>query len=309
MTKVFIDGSAGTTGLRIYERLDKRKDIELIRLSEEKRKDLNARKKALNLADIAFLCLPDEAAKQAVSLIDNDKTVIIDTSTAHRTAQGWAYGFPELAGIREIIKHSKRIANPGCHASGFISLIKPLTERGLLPKDAVLSAFSLTGYSGGGKKMIADYENEENKKALLAPRSYGISQTHKHLPEMSKICGLDKLPLFTPIVSSYYSGMEVVITLAKEQINGGFEDIKNIYRSYYTGKTVKYRENTDEGGFLSASAFSGRDDMEISEFGNEDRIMLVSRFDNLGKGASGAAIQNMNIVLGIPETTGLNIGE
>lgn len=309
MTKVFIDGSAGTTGLRIYERLDKRKDIELIRLSEEKRKDLNARKKALNLADIAFLCLPDEAAKQAVSLIDNDKTVIIDTSTAHRTAQGWAYGFPELAGIREIIKHSKRIANPGCHASGFISLIKPLTERGLLPKDAVLSAFSLTGYSGGGKKMIADYENEENKKALLAPRSYGISQTHKHLPEMSKICGLDKLPLFTPIVSSYYSGMEVVITLAKEQINGGFEDIKNIYRSYYTGKTVKYRENTDEGGFLSASAFSGRDDMEISVFGNEDRIMLVSRFDNLGKGASGAAIQNMNIVLGIPETTGLNIGE
>ncbi len=309
MTKVFIDGSAGTTGLRIYERLDKRKDIELIRLSEEKRKDLNARKKALNLADIAFLCLPDEAAKQAVSLIDNDKTVIIDTSTAHRTAQGWAYGFPELAGIREIIKHSKRIANPGCHASGFISLIKPLTERGLLPKDAVLSAFSLTGYSGGGKKMIADYENEENKKALLAPRSYGISQTHKHLPEMSKICGLDKLPLFTPIVSSYYSGMEVVITLAKEQINGGFEDIKNIYRSYYTGKTVKYRENTDEGGFLSASAFSGRDDMEISVFGNDDRIMLVSRFDNLGKGASGAAIQNMNIVLGIPETTGLNIGE
>ena len=309
MTKVFIDGSAGTTGLRIYERLDKRKDIELIRLSEEKRKDLNARKKALNLADIAFLCLPDEAAKQAVSLIDNDKTVIIDTSTAHRTAQGWAYGFPELAGIREIIKHSKRIANPGCHASGFISLIKPLTERGLLPKDAVLSAFSLTGYSGGGKKMIADYENEENKKALLAPRSYGISQTHKHLPEMSKICGLDKLPLFTPIVSSYYSGMEVVITLAKEQINGGLEDIKNIYRSYYTGKTIKYRENTDEGGFLSASAFSGRDDMEISVFGNDDRIMLVSRFDNLGKGASGAAIQNMNIVLGIPETTGLNIGE
>ena len=309
MTKVFIDGSAGTTGLRIYERLDKRKDIERIRLSEEKRKDLNARKKALNLADIAFLCLPDEAAKQAVSLIDNDKTVIIDTSTAHRTAQGWAYGFPELAGIREIIKHSKRIANPGCHASGFISLIKPLTERGLLPKDAVLSAFSLTGYSGGGKKMIADYENEENKKALLAPRSYGISQTHKHLPEMSKICGLDKLPLFTPIVSSYYSGMEVVITLAKEQINGGLEDIKNIYRSYYTGKTIKYRENTDEGGFLSASAFSGRDDMEISVFGNDDRIMLVSRFDNLGKGASGAAIQNMNIVLGIPETTGLNIGE
>lgn len=309
MTKVFIDGSAGTTGLRIYERLGERKDLELIILSGDKRKDLSARADALNSADIAFLCLPDDAAREAVTLIENDKTVVIDTSTAHRTADGWAYGFPELTGQREIIKNSKRIANPGCHASGFISLVKPLTENGIIPSDTIVSAFSLTGYSGGGKKMIADYETDELSEELLAPRSYGLSQTHKHLPEMSKICSLQKLPLFTPIVSSYYSGMEVVITLAKEQINGTLSDIKNIYSSYYDGKIVKYRENADESGFLSASAFSGRDDMEIAVFGNDDRIMLVSRFDNLGKGASGAAIQNMNIVLGRSDSTGLNIGE
>lgn len=309
MTKVFIDGSAGTTGLRIYERLGERRDLELIILTGDKRKDLSARAEALNSADIAFLCLPDDAAREAVTLIENDKTVVIDTSTAHRTADGWAYGFPELTGQRELIKNSKRIANPGCHASGFISLVKPLTEKGILPSDAIISAFSLTGYSGGGKKMIADYETEENKEKLLAPRSYGLSQTHKHLPEMSKICCLNKLPLFTPIVSSYYSGMEVVITLPKEQINGTISDIKNIYSSYYNGGIVKYCENADESGFLSASKMSGRDDMEISVFGNEDRIMLVSRFDNLGKGASGAAIQNMNIVLGLSDSTGLNIGE
>lgn len=309
MTKVFIDGSAGTTGLRIYERLGERPDLELIILTDDKRKDLKAREESLNSSDIAFLCLPDTAAKEAVTLIRNNKTVVIDTSTAHRTADGWAYGFPEITGQRERIEKSARIANPGCHASGFISLIKPLTECGIIPKDTILSAFSLTGYSGGGKNMIADYELQENNEKLQAPRGYGISQTHKHLPEMSKICGLEKLPLFTPIVSSYYSGMEVVITLAREQINGTIDDIKNTYKSYYTGKLIKYRENTDENGFLSASAFSGRDDMEVGVFGNSDRIMLVSRFDNLGKGASGAAIQNMNIVLGLDETTGLNIGE
>lgn len=309
MTKVFIDGSAGTTGLRIYERLGERSDLELIILTGDKRKDLTARAEALNSSDIAFLCLPDDAAREAVTLIESDKTVVIDTSTAHRTADGWAYGFPELTGQRELIKNSKRIANPGCHASGFISLVKPLTENGILPSDAIVSAFSLTGYSGGGKKMIADYETDELSEALLAPRSYGLSQTHKHLPEMSKICCLNKLPLFTPIVSSYYSGMEVVITLPKEQINGTISDIKNIYSSYYNGGIVKYCENADESGFLSASKMSGRDDMEISVFGNEDRIMLVSRFDNLGKGASGAAIQNMNIVLGLSDSTGLNIGK
>lgn len=308
MTKVFIDGSAGTTGLRIYERLGARKDLELIILTDDKRKDLKAREEALNSADIAFLCLPDDAAREAVTLIKNDRTVVIDTSTAHRTADGWAYGFPEIHGQRERIASSVRIANPGCHASGFISLVKPLTECGIIPKDAILSAFSLTGYSGGGKKMIADYETDEMCELLSAPRSYGLSQTHKHLPEMSKICELEKLPLFTPVVGDYYSGMEVVITLAREQINGTLDEIKNVYKSYYTGNLIKYRDNSDESGFLSAAVYSGRDDMEISVFGNDDRIMLVSRFDNLGKGASGAAIQNMNIVLGIDETTGLNIG-
>lgn len=307
MAKVFIDGSAGTTGLRIYERLGERKDLELIILPDDKRKDITARKEALNSADIAFLCLPDDAAREAVTLLENDTTVIIDTSTAHRTTDGWVYGFPEIEGQKEKIKNAKRVANPGCHASGFISLVEPLTRKGIVPKDLIVSAFSLTGYSGGGKKMIADYEGE-NKVDFLAPRSYGLTQNHKHLPEMSKICGLASLPLFTPIVSSYYSGMEVVVQLSVSQINGTVEDIKNAYKEYYTGKFIKYCESSDENGFLSASKFSGRDDMEISVFGNDDRIMLVSRFDNLGKGASGAAIQNMNIVLGIDETTGLNIG-
>lgn len=307
MAKVFIDGSAGTTGLRIYERLGERKDLELIILTDDKRKDITARKEALNSADIAFLCLPDDAAREAVTLLENDTTVIIDTSTAHRTTDGWIYGFPEIEGQKEKIKNAKRVANPGCHASGFISLVEPLTRKGIVPKDLIVSAFSLTGYSGGGKKMIADYEGE-NKVDFLAPRSYGLTQNHKHLPEMSKICGLASLPLFTPIVSSYYSGMEVVVQLSASQINGTVEDIKNAYKEYYTGKFIKYCESSDENGFLSASKFSRRDDMEISVFGNDDRIMLVSRFDNLGKGASGAAIQNMNIVLGIDETTGLNIG-
>lgn len=308
MPKVFIDGKAGTTGLRIYERLETREDIELITLSEELRKDNAARKQALNSADIVFLCLPDAAAIEAAAMVENDNTVIIDTSTAHRTNDNWCYGFPELLGQKEKIAASKRIANPGCHATGFISLIAPLTQQGIVSKSAKLSCFSLTGYSGGGKKMIADYENEELNGQLLAPRTYGLSQTHKHLPEIAKICQLENLPAFSPIVSSYYSGMEVVITLFKDEINGDIDKIKQTYKEYYTGKFVKYVDGADENGFMSASAFSGRDDMEISVFGNNDRITLISRFDNLGKGASGAAIQNMNILLSADETTGLNIG-
>lgn len=308
MVKVFIDGSAGTTGLRIYERLAERKDIELISLSEALRKDLLARKEALNESDIAFLCLPDAAAAEAVGLLDNKNTVVIDTSTAHRTAQNWAYGFPELKGKREIIAASKRIANPGCHASGFISLIAPLVENGIIDKAEKLTCFSVTGYSGGGKKMIADYESEENLESLAAPRTYGLNQMHKHLPEMSKICGLENMPVFSPIVSSFYSGMEVTVPLFASQINGDIEKIKSVYREYYTGPIIHFSENADENGFLSAGKMSGRDDMEIGVFGNGERITLVSRFDNLGKGASGAAIQNMNVVLGINETTGLNIG-
>lgn len=306
MVKVFIDGSVGTTGLKIYERLAKRKDIALVLLDDSVRKDPAARKDALNGADIAFLCLPDAAAKEAVGFLENPDTVIIDTSTAHRTDPGWTYGFPELTGQREKIASSKKIANPGCHASGFISLIAPLVESGMISKAEMLTCFSLTGYSGGGKKMIADYA--ENGDALCPPRVYGLNQQHKHLPEMAKICGLENFPIFSPIVSSYYSGMEVVVPLFASQVNGDIQKIKAVYKEYYNGKIVYFCDDADESGFLSAGKMSGRDDMEISVFGNDERITLVSRFDNLGKGASGAAIQNMNIVLGIDEHTELTIG-
>lgn len=307
MTKVFIDGSAGTTGLRIHERLSTRKDLEIMEISEQLRKDDAARSDFLNQADIAFLCLPDAAAVQAAAMVTNPNTVVIDTSTAHRTNDLWAYGFPELSGQREKIRHAKRIANPGCHASGFISLVAPLVENGILSPDAALSCFSLTGYSGGGKKMIADYE--ARGEVLAAPRMYGLSQTHKHLPEMKKICGLNKAPIFSPIVSSYYAGMEVVVSLFREDVQGGADAIRELYKAYYTGGLVKYAEGGDEGGFLSASGLAGFDNMEIGVFGCEDRIQLVSRFDNLGKGASGAAIQNMNLALGMEETTGLSVLE
>lgn len=309
MKKVFIDGSAGTTGLRIADRLKKREDIILLSLPEETRKDTLARKQMLNEADIVFLCLPDQAAREAVELIENENTAVIDTSTAHRVSEGWEYGFAEIAARKDKIAKSKRIANPGCHASGFVALVAPLVEVGIISKEALLTCYSLTGYSGGGKKMIAEYENEENKQALLAPRTYGLTQTHKHLPEMAKYCGLKNEPVFCPIVSSYYSGMEVVVQLTCGQANANIEQIKEVYKNYYTGKLVRFCDNADEDGFLSASAFSGFDDMQISVFGNDERITLVARFDNLGKGASGAAIQNMNILLGCCETAGLNLSE
>lgn len=308
--KVFIDGSAGTTGLRIKERLESRNDIELIKLSEENRKDINARKEALNNADIAFLCLPDAAAIEAVSLIENENTVVLDTSTAHRTKPDWAYGFPELSeSHEEKIRCSKRIAVPGCHASGFISLIYPLVEKGILPKDALLSCFSLTGYSGGGKKMIAEYEDFELDELYLAPRQYALSQTHKHLPEMSVISGITNKPLFMPVVGNFYSGMEVTVPIFINQLNDGFtvEDIKNAYKEKYQGPLVKYVEEFDEGGFCSANKLSFKDSMEISVSGNDERILLISRYDNLGKGASGAAVECMNIVLESDKTTGLEI--
>lgn len=308
MTKIFIDGSAGTTGLRIYERLESRNDIELIRLSEELRKDTNARKAALNQADIAFLCLPDSAAIEAVSLAENGNTVIIDTSTAHRTNPDWAYGFPELSAEREQkIAVSKRIAVPGCHASGFISLVFPLIKAGILDKNALLTCFSVTGYSGGGKKMIAEYESEERDPLLSAPRQYGIAQKHKHLPEMTAVCGLDNSPAFSPVVADFYSGMTVTVPLFKAQINGTAEDIKKIYKEKYNSSVVRYKEDFDESGFVSANRLSGKDSMEISVSGNEDRILLVSRYDNLGKGASGAAVECMNIVMGVDKTTGLEL--
>lgn len=308
MKKVFIDGSAGTTGLRIKERLSNRTDIELIILSEEKRKDTIARREAINSADIAFLCLPDAAAIEAVSLIENDNTVVLDTSTAHRTSDEWAYGFPELSlDFKEKVKTSKRIAVPGCHASGFIALIYPLIEKGILSKDISLCCTSLTGYSGGGKNMIAEYENTERDVLLDAPRMYGVTQKHKHLPEMVKICGINNAPAFLPIVSDFYSGMEVTIPLFKKDINGTVEDIKNIYKEKYQGPIVNFVEDFTENGFVSANKLSFNDGMQISVMGNDERILLCARYDNLGKGASGAAIECMNLVLGANLTEGLDI--
>lgn len=309
MKKVFIDGSAGTTGLRIRQRLAAREDLALITLPEELRKDTAARREALNAADVAFLCLPDAAAREAVLLLENPNTAVIDTSTAHRTALGWTYGFPELGGRRAKIAASRRIANPGCHASGFVALVAPLVAAGILSPDTALTAFSLTGYSGGGKRMIAEYEGEERSPLLDGPRQYGLTQMHKHLPEMQTLCGLSRAPLFSPIVGDYYAGMEVTVSLFADQIRGSAADIAAIYEATYSEGLVHYVPDMSEDGFLSAAAFAGRDDMEIGIFGNGERLLLVSRFDNLGKGASGAAIQNMNILLGLPESTGLVIGD
>jgi len=305
MTNVFIDGSAGTTGLRIRERLADRKDLRLMILPENLRKDPSARADALNRADVSFLCLPDAAAVEAVSFVTDPHAVIIDTSTAHRTAEGWTYGMPELTGQREKIAKAKRIANPGCHATGFIALVAPLVEKGLIRADARLSAFSLTGYSGGGKKMIAEYEAEDVDPLYRAPRQYGLGQTHKHLPEMSAVCGLKHAPVFCPIVAAYYAGMEVTVPLTPDETSASPEEIRKVYRDYYRSGLIRYAETPDENGFLSAGTLAGRDSLEVSVFGNEERILLVSRFDNLGKGASGAAIQNMNIVLGLDEAEGL----
>ncbi len=307
MYKVFIDGSAGTTGLKIVDRLSNRKDINLILLSDEKRKDLSARKQAINYCDIAFLCLPDDASREAVSLIENDSVKVIDTSTAFRTAEGWAYGFSELKGKRELIEKSRRVANPGCHASGFIALIDPLIKNNLISSDINLSCFSITGYTGGGKKMIAEYESQDLPFLYGAPRQYGLTQMHKHLPEMAKVCELNNLPLFSPIVAPFARGMEVTVPIFAKDVKGGINAIKEVYEQCYSGKIVHFNKDASENGFLSALAYSGKDDMEISVFGNDERILLVSRFDNLGKGASGAAIQNMNIMLGVDETTGLEL--
>ena len=302
MKRIFIDGSAGTTGLRIRERLATRDDLEVVTLSEELRKDTAARRDALNAADVAFLCLPDAAAVEAVALVENPDTVVIDTSTAHRTAEGWEYGFPELEGRRERIAQAKRIANPGCHASGFVALVEPLLRRRVLTVNERLAAFSLTGYSGGGKKMIADYETA-GTPLHIGGRQYALGQKHKHLPEMAKVCGLVNAPCFSPIVVPHLSGMEVTVQLFGKDLAA----IKDCYRSYYGAGLVRFVDDpaAAEGGFLSSAGLSGKDALEVSVYGNDERILLVSRFDNLGKGASGAAIQNMNVVLGVDESTGL----
>ena len=302
MTKLFIDGSAGTTGLRIAERLKGRTDLELIRIPEELRRDPKAREEAINAADIAFFCLPDAAAVEAAALV-HGSTAVIDTSTAHRTAEGWAYGFPELHGRRAQIAASKCVANPGCHASGFIALVEPLVYEGLIRPDTALSCFSVTGYSGGGKSMIAEYEAQERASELSSPRQYALGQEHKHLKEMVQISGLSTAPVFCPIVADYYSGMAVTVPLFKKDLRGSAEDICALYQSCYAGPIVRYLPY--DGGMIAGNSLAGKDTMEISVAGNAERILLIARFDNLGKGASGAAIQNMNILLGLEETTGL----
>lgn len=309
MIKVFVDGSSGTTGIRINERLAARDDIEMIVLTEETRKDDSARSDAMHAADVVFWCLPDDAAKESVSLAEGSSAVIIDTSTAHRTDPAWTYGFAELTGQRALLEKAKLIANPGCHASGFIALAAPLTECGILPKDQVLTAFSLTGYSGGGKKMIAEYEDPGRDPLLKAPRQYALTQAHKHLPEMAKFTGLEKLPVFCPVVGDFYSGMQVNILLDAGMLKGSLKDVKEAYAEYYKNSAlVKYAEAQDIGGYLSALNMGFKDDMLVSAYGNDERIVLTASFDNLGKGASGAAIQNMNIALGLDETLGLVIG-
>ena len=309
MKRVFIDGKAGTTGLRIYERLGGRADIEMITLPEAYRKDEEARREAINSADVAFLCLPDAAARDAVQMVSNPNTVIIDTSTAHRTDPAFAYGFPELSpAFEEKIRNSKRIAVPGCHASGFIALVYPLIAAGILSPETRLCCHSVTGYSGGGKKMIGEYESPDRDPLLGAPRQYGLTQEHKHLREMKAVTGLDVPPIFCPIVSDFYSGMVVTVPLFKEDVKGASPAVlAGIYRDLYTGPVVAYTENISEEGFLSGAGLSGKDGMQISVLGNEDRMLLVARYDNLGKGASGAAVENLNIVLGLEKTLGLEL--
>lgn len=309
MTRVFIDGSAGTTGLRIHDRLPARADLELIRLDPALRKDPAARREALNSADVVFLCLPDAAAREAVEMVENPLTRILDTSSAHRTAPGWAYGFPELSKAhRAAVREGRRIAVPGCHASGYLALVCPLVDAGLLAPSAALSCTSLTGYSGGGKAMIADYEAQDRPEALLAPRIYGLTQRHKHLAEM---CAQSRLPapVFLPIVADFYSGMLVTVPLPAPALCRPLtpELLAALYAAHYAGSACVRVLPPAQEGMLAANALSGCDGMEIIVTGNGERLAAHARYDNLGKGASGAAVQCMNLLLGAPETEGLKL--
>lgn len=314
-TKIFIDGSEGTTGLRIHERFAGREDIEVVQIASELRKDREERRRMINSADMVFLCLPDAAARESVELIENESVRVIDTSTAHRTQEGWAYGFPELSlGHREAIAAGKRVAVPGCHATGFISLVYPLTACKVLLEDYLFSAFSLTGYSGGGKKMIGQYEGTGRSRELDAPREYALSQNHKHLKEMKKIAGLAREPLFSPIVADYYSGMVVSVPVYGEFLGkyAGTEKMRDFFAEFYKGQKFikvmeKGAEERLEGGMMAGNSCSGWDGLKIYVTGNEDRMVLSAQFDNLGKGASGAAVQCLNLMLGCEEDKGLNL--
>ena len=308
---VYINGKEGTTGLQIYDRLAQRQDIDLLLIDEDKRKDAAERKKCINAADIVFLCLPDAAAREAVALVENDRTRIIDASTAHRTAEGWAYGFAELSPEhRAAVAAGKRVANPGCHATGFISAVYPLVKYGLLPPDYPLTCFSLTGYSGGGKKMIAEYEVADKGAALYAPQLYGLNLEHKHLPEMQKVCSLLRAPVFCPIVDDYYKGMATSVTLHTALLPGHptAAQLHDVLEDHYSGAALVsvaplgYTEKR-----IAANTMAGSDRLQLIICGHEDQVLITALFDNLGKGASGAAVQNMNLMLGLEETTGLNL--
>ena len=307
MIKVFIDGSAGTTGLRIREMLEKREDISLIALPEALRKDVAARRDAINGADAVFLCLPDDAAREAVGLVENKNTVVIDASTAHRTSSGWAYGFPELsARHRAAIANGKRIANPGCYASGFLALVYPLVAAGVLPKDYPLVCHAVSGYSGAGKKGIAEYEAKDRPAGYDTPRLYALTLAHKHLPEMQAVCGLTRTPVFNPYVCDYYCGMTVNVPLFVDMLaqKVSVADVQELLRAHYAGAHF-VTVGEEPSGYVSANTLNGTNNMQLLVNGNERQILLTARFDNLGKGASGAAIQNMNLALGLDECLSL----
>jgi N-acetyl-gamma-glutamyl-phosphate reductase len=307
---VFVDGQEGTTGLQINELLAKRTDIELIRIDPEKRKDIAERKRLINASDITFLCLPDDAAKESAALVDNPKTCLIDASTAHRVDPGWVFGLPELEnGQRDRIRASKRISNPGCHATAFILAVRPLIANGLLPDSVQLACNSITGYSGGGKKMIEQYQSPER---IDAPRPYALTLVHKHLPEMAHYTGLSQTPMFQPIVGPYYKGLAVSVYLHPAQFNRRATpaEIKQLLRDYYVGERfIRVAElgidGNTVGGFFDVEGSNDTNQVDIFVFGNEERMLLVARLDNLGKGASGAAVQSMNLHLGVDEGQGL----
>jgi N-acetyl-gamma-glutamyl-phosphate reductase len=311
MTNVFIDGREGTTGLGIEDRLRARADIHLIAIADDLRKDSAERRRRLNQADVAFLCLPDAAAKEAVAMVENEKTIVIDASTAHRTQPGWAYGFAELSdGHRAAIAQGKRIAVPGCHAGGFLSLVYPMVSSGLLPADYPIVCHSVTGYSGGGKKMIAQYRAEDRPEELSSPRQYALSQNHKHLGEMQAVAGLAQPPIFTPIVADFFRGMAVTVPIYPHLLarRATLLELHALFEAHYRGKPlVKVRPPIGDMAYLGSNNLSGKDFMEIFVCGNDQRVLLIARFDNLGKGASGAAVECMNIALGLDDTMSLSV--
>ena len=312
MTKVFIDGKDGTTGLKIFNRFENRSDIEILTINPNKRKDPDEIKKMIFASDVTFLCLPDSAAVEAAALAEGADVKIFDTSTAHRTEKGWAYGFPELScEFRSNIQNSSRIAVPGCYASGFISIVYPLIKSNTISADYPIVCYSVSGYTGGGKRAIAQYEDKNRSKELDSPRQYALTQQHKHLKEMKHISGLIRTPVFSPMICDYPCGMVVSVPLFADMLNKKYtkSDIHKIFSEHYAGSDiVKVRPLGYSESMIGANNFDGRDDMEIEINGNDERILITSRFDNLGKGASGAAIQCLNIALGIDEKTGLNIG-